>query len=309
MNDGPLVSIGVPVYNGEKYLRRALDSLLAQNYPKIELIVSDNASTDNTQAICREYAAVDSRLCYYRNEANIGMLSNFAKVLRLAGGAYFMWAAADDYWAPDFVLTMINELERHPEAGVAMSAVDLVDEESALVATVRFEGALNPNSFDHHQMFLAVTALGRKIRKYNFFIYGLFRRDILSKAMRFYVDTVAGDRLFICMMALITRFRYVDKVLHTRQTHKAGLWQRYPDETFSQIFYRPNWRYRISYYRIVFQLGLMLWRCDMIPLNRKRYIPHGMWRLASGLFLQNSLLYKLTAGFKRRLVKRFRPAI
>ena len=76
----PLVSIGLPVYNGENYVRQALDSLLAQDYESFELIVSDNASTDATQQICLEYASQDSRIRYHRNEVNIGLYNNFTRV-------------------------------------------------------------------------------------------------------------------------------------------------------------------------------------------------------------------------------------
>ena len=90
------VSIGMPVYNGEKYIREALDSLLGQSFTGFELIISDNASTDGTEAICQQYAAKDSRIRYVRQPVNLGALDNFTFVLDEARGGYFMWAAADD---------------------------------------------------------------------------------------------------------------------------------------------------------------------------------------------------------------------
>jgi glycosyltransferase involved in cell wall biosynthesis len=89
----PLVSIGMPVYNGENFLRLALSSLLAQDYPHFELIISDNASDDGTEEICREYQAHDRRIRYLRHRENRGSPWNFAFVAR---GDYFMWAAHDD---------------------------------------------------------------------------------------------------------------------------------------------------------------------------------------------------------------------
>lgn len=105
----PLVSIGMPVYNGEKYIRQALDSLLAQDYGHFELIISDNASTDGTPEICREYAARDSRIAYYRNQENMGAAWNFKRVLDLAAGEYFMWLP-HDYRLLDanYLSTLIN---------------------------------------------------------------------------------------------------------------------------------------------------------------------------------------------------------
>jgi glycosyltransferase involved in cell wall biosynthesis len=90
--DKPRLSIGMPVFNGEKYLKEALDSILAQTYSDFELLISDNASTDRTEQICREYAAKDRRIRYYRNEKNIGAPKNFNRVFELSSGKYFRWA-------------------------------------------------------------------------------------------------------------------------------------------------------------------------------------------------------------------------
>jgi glycosyltransferase involved in cell wall biosynthesis len=95
----PLLTIGVPVYNGAKYLRQALDSLLAQSYENFELMISDNASTDQTGDICRSYAAKDERVRYYRNLLTVPINDNFHRVLTLASSDYFMWAACDDCWS------------------------------------------------------------------------------------------------------------------------------------------------------------------------------------------------------------------
>lgn len=104
----PTVSIGMPVYNGDKYIREALDSLLAQSFTDFELVISDNASTDDTQAICEEYARSDVRIRYVRQSENKGAFANFKFVLDEAIGEHFMWAAADDFWSPNW----IEELSR-----------------------------------------------------------------------------------------------------------------------------------------------------------------------------------------------------
>lgn len=99
----PAVSIGMPVFNGERSLRAALDSLLEQSFTDFEVIISDNASTDQTESICRDYAARDNRIRYVRQPTNIGVAANFKFVLDEAQGEYFMWAACDDTRSPDFV--------------------------------------------------------------------------------------------------------------------------------------------------------------------------------------------------------------
>lgn len=105
----------MPIYNGEPFVRRALDALLAQTFNDFELIVSDNASTDGTEAICREYAAKDERIRYFRNDYNIGATANFRFVLDQAVGYFFMWAAADDFRSSDFVMANVRFLESNPD--------------------------------------------------------------------------------------------------------------------------------------------------------------------------------------------------
>jgi glycosyltransferase involved in cell wall biosynthesis len=107
----PVVSIGFPVYNGEKYMRDALDSLLAQTFTAFELIISDNASTDATQAICLEYAARDSRIRYLRQAENLGAAGNFRFVLAEAVAGYFMWASADDRWDVGWLAALADKLD------------------------------------------------------------------------------------------------------------------------------------------------------------------------------------------------------
>src|SRR5579871_3942080 len=110
------VSIGLPVHNGERYLREAIDSLLAQTYRDFELIISDNGSTDGTEAICRAYAAADPRIRYYREEQNRGCAWNWNRVFALARGEIFKWAAHDDVCAPRLVERCLEALDRCPEA-------------------------------------------------------------------------------------------------------------------------------------------------------------------------------------------------
>lgn len=128
----PKVSIGMPVYNGEPFIREALDSLLAQTFTDFELIISDNASTDGTEAICREYAAKDARIQYVRQAANRGSTANFQFVLDEALGEYFMWAAADDEWLPKFIETTVNCLQTDESASMAMTGYRCVSRFSPL---------------------------------------------------------------------------------------------------------------------------------------------------------------------------------
>src|SRR5215469_6919606 len=107
----PKVSIGMPVYNGANYLRSSVPSLLAQDYEDFELLISDNASTDETESICRELAESDGRIRYFRNERNVGAAQNYNKVFRLASGTFFKWAAHDDECHPTMLRRCVEVLE------------------------------------------------------------------------------------------------------------------------------------------------------------------------------------------------------
>ncbi|HKJ45099.1 MAG TPA: glycosyltransferase family 2 protein, partial [Balneolales bacterium] len=111
----PRVSIGMPVYNGENYIERAISSILAQTYKDFELIISDNASTDKTQEICKMFVGRDNRVRYHRNSKNIGAARNYNIVFRLSRGKYFKWAAHDDELAPAFLEDAVNVLEKNKD--------------------------------------------------------------------------------------------------------------------------------------------------------------------------------------------------
>jgi len=127
MSNQPRLSIGLPVYNGEKSLRKMLDSILGQTYSSYKLIISDNASTDATQKICEEYLARDKRIRYVRQEKNRELLWNFTFVLNEAKSPYFVWAAHDDYWHPTFLEKNIKVLESEKKFVGSISRVKFVD--------------------------------------------------------------------------------------------------------------------------------------------------------------------------------------
>ena len=129
----PRVSIGVPVYNGARYLGEAIESLLRQTYEDIEIIISDNASTDATEEIASSFAARDPRVRYDRLPKNIGAAANFNRVLALARGEYFRWASADDLSAPEFVERCVAVLDRQPDVVQAYPRAKLIDEHGAVI--------------------------------------------------------------------------------------------------------------------------------------------------------------------------------
>ena len=122
----PKVSVGIPVFNGEQFLRKSIESIINQNYKNIEIIISDNCSTDNTGSICLEYASRDNRIRYIRQPKNYGSINNFMTVLSQASGQYFMWAGADDFIDENWIASLLEICERNNS--LAFGVVQYIDE-------------------------------------------------------------------------------------------------------------------------------------------------------------------------------------
>lgn len=259
----PLVSIGMPVHNGEKYIIRALNSLLAQEYEKYEIIISDNASTDQTPRILKEYASKYPCIRIYTHPENVGAQENFRTVLELARGKYFMWAAVDDYWLPSFTGTLVNEFNNSPDSGVAMCAVERVREDGTPHGTIRFLGKDDPNCKDFLRMAIGLASP----LKYNFYTYGLFRRELLQPAFRVTRGIQASDRWFLLQISLASRFRYVDDVLHIRTIYAEPYYERYPaDELGRKLFiYEQKW----FDFQSIPVVGKVICQSAIIPWHRK----------------------------------------
>jgi glycosyltransferase involved in cell wall biosynthesis len=128
-----ILSIGLFVYNGAMFLSETLDSLLGQTFRDFELIISDNGSSDITQQICERYAAVDARIRYYRNNTNMGAGWNVRRVLSLATGRYFKWAACDDLYEPIFLARCIEALESDPSFVLAHANTRVIDGQGKVI--------------------------------------------------------------------------------------------------------------------------------------------------------------------------------
>ena len=130
----PLVTIGVPVYNGADFLPQALDSILSQSYSNLEVIVSDNASTDDTAAVCSSYARNDDRVKIVRQKTNIGVIGNWNAVARMASGRYFKWSSASDRCAPTFVEQCVRLMEADSTVVLVYSHTAFIDDENLPVS-------------------------------------------------------------------------------------------------------------------------------------------------------------------------------
>lgn len=210
------------VWNAENFIEQAIDSLLSQDFTDFELIISDNASTDKTGEICRQYAKRDNRIRYYRNDVNIGMEANFKKVLDLANAPYFMWASYDDLWEPSYISEMVEVLDNNESLIIASSISDEIDE----------EGKQTWAHYDHLDLYSQGTTFKRA---YKFlikdhwyhqanFIYGLMRASVIEeiggfvnfreyREERHNMVEYAIDTLTIFRLIFEGDFFIVDKVL------------------------------------------------------------------------------------------------
>lgn len=132
MNKPPLVTIGVPVFNESRFLTQTLDSLLAQDYKNIEIIISDNHSTDETESICQAYNLEHKHISYHRFDENHGPTKNFEYVLNHANGEYFMWAAGHDLWSSNYITACVQILDSHPKAVIAYGASRWINKNSEI---------------------------------------------------------------------------------------------------------------------------------------------------------------------------------
>jgi glycosyltransferase involved in cell wall biosynthesis len=219
----PRVSIGLPVFNGEKYLRETLDSILAQTYRDFELIVSDNASTDHTQQICQDYAEKDSRIRYYRNEKNLGAPRNYNLVFELCSGEYFKWAAHDDVLAPEFLQKCVAALDKDQSIVLCCSRTGRIDEHGTLVGMYNQGMLRRISSWKAHERFGDLIGLIYTPCP----IFGVGRATSFGKTP-LHGSYIGADRNLLAEIGLMGRIYEIPECLF--------FWRDHPD-SYSSVFY------------------------------------------------------------------------
>jgi glycosyltransferase involved in cell wall biosynthesis len=213
MNGRPRVSIGLPVFNGERYLAAAIESILAQSFVDLELIICDNASTDATKAICMRYANEDQRVRYFRHDQNLGAAANFNFTVKLATGEYFKWAAHDDLLEREFLEKCIEALEADPGAVLCCSLATMLGANGAKWRE-RYDAArLNVEHPRPSQRF------GARLRTLRFVeVFGVIRTKTLKQT-----DLIGkypyADRVLLAELALFGRFINIPEFLFTLRDH------------------------------------------------------------------------------------------
>jgi glycosyltransferase involved in cell wall biosynthesis len=208
---GPRVSIGLPVHNGERYLSQAIDALLAQSLADFELIISDNASTDGTEEICRRYQALDGRIRYFRQPVNIGAAANHNFVVHQARGEYFKWASHDDLYGRDLLLRCVEALDANPSVVLSHTWEAFIDAEGNLLRRVDYRLATDSPSAPERFADCLFVQGGDDI-------YGVMRTDILRRTP-LHGSYHHAERTVVAEMGLYGPFCQVPEVLYFRRDH------------------------------------------------------------------------------------------
>jgi glycosyltransferase involved in cell wall biosynthesis len=235
-DSAPLVTIGVPAYNAEQFIGAALESLLGQTMRDIEVVVSDNASTDGTEKLCRELAARDSRLRYVRQPVNRGGAANFNAVfeLRHPGSRYFKWAAADDVYDPRYLEAVLGLLQSDRTVAVAHTATDDIDEEGRFLRTWDDQGL----QADHPDVAVRFASLSQHHHEC-FSIFGLMEAETLAgtRGLGYYPES---DRVLLAELALRGRLVDVPEVLFHRRQHAGRSVNAYPSARQRVAWFNPE---------------------------------------------------------------------
>ena len=237
----PRISIGLPVYNGARYLREAIESILAQTFTDFELIISDNASTDSTPEICQEYAAQDRRIRYCRNPHNIGASQNHNRVFELSIGEYFKWAGHDDICQSEYLERCVEVLDSQPSVVLCYSKSVIIDESSQIIGEV-FDNLhlISPHPYQRYKKYHDYFREPTWCNAAN----GLIRADIL-RTTALIGSYPASDEVMLGELALLGEFYEIPEYLFLRREHPCRLTRAYKNQKQLAVEFDPANQNRI----------------------------------------------------------------
>lgn len=285
----PRVSIGMPVYNGERFLGQALDSILGQSFEDFELIISDNSSTDGTQAICRDYMAKNKRIKYYRTPENIGLVKNYDRVFELSIGEYFKWAACDDLCAPEFLMRCVEVLDHEPTVILCYPKATIIDERGKKMFD--YEDRLDLRSPLPHKRFRKFL---RKPPGCNP-VYGLMRRNVLCETQLLRAFD-ASDYILLAEMCLRGQFREVPERLFYRRSHPQMSRRATRSKRDYVVWLDSSYRGKNTFpiLTVLFQMIMSIQRVPMS--NYQRFLCFAAILGASFILGNRALKWKRTRG-------------
>jgi glycosyltransferase involved in cell wall biosynthesis len=246
MSNIPKVSLGLPVYNGEKFLKSTLESIISQSFTDFRLIICDNYSTDRTEEICREFMEKDSRISYVKNEKNLGAAANFNKVFKLSEGKYFKWATYDDILMPNFLQKCVDVLESNDGTSLCYSKRIIIDEFGNEIDRVSDGLFLDQNETCYRYRHFVKRF--RYTTKWAIPVLGLFRYSELAKT-RLLGTYPAADTIILCEVALRGRFHEIDEYLFMSRKHDQMSNKANPTAAKLALFYDPKNKGKIQFPR------------------------------------------------------------
>ena len=226
----PLVSVSLPVYNGARYVERAIDSILSQTYRNIELIITDNASTDDTPAIAARAAARDDRVRIVRNPRNLGAAPNFNLGVELARGTLFKWAAHDDICAPRFIEACVQALGEHPDAVLAYTDELDIDSHGEFIENRPYLLDTGPAAVEQRLARILQQTRGSPP------IFGVIRTEVLRRT-GLIGSYDQSDQVLLAEMMLHGRFHRVPEVLLHHREHPERSVRAYPTRAAAAVWF------------------------------------------------------------------------
>jgi glycosyltransferase involved in cell wall biosynthesis len=301
--NAPRVSVGLAVYNGERYLARAIESILGQTYDDLELIICDNDSTDGTAEICAEYVAKDNRVRYYRNPFNIGGVRNENRTFYLSRGEFFKLAAHDDLISPNFLAVSVQALDDDPFADICVPSTIVIDGDGTELSVDAPVAGVEPTP---SRRMRALADAGYMCEA----TYGVVRMSSL-RAIRPQGNFLHSDRIVLCELAARGPFHHEADAILYRRLHEGNAFRDWrgrmswfqPELKRSGKVRLPHWQLLVGY------LG-MIARTRLGVFDRVRCtLEVGRWSLRASRSLVADLVYAarmLTMGRSRRQARYMR---
>jgi hypothetical protein len=254
------------VYNGERFLATALDSLLSQTAGDMVILVGDNASIDGTPDIVREYAARDPRVRHIRHRQNLGAARNYSVLCEMANTEFFRWMAVDDCCEPRFHEACIETLERHPDAVLTYPRIMMIDEDGCHLEEYE-EGLHLPHERPSERLLTLVCSLGLVNA-----LYGVARTSVLKRT-RLLGSFRGSDIAFLAELSLHGKIIEIPEVLMLRRMHEESYTSMTPEE--QQEFYDPGGRpqtLEFFYWRLLVEYLRTVTRAPVSALERARLL-------------------------------------
>ena len=232
----PRASVGLPVFNGERYLEESLGSMRAQHYDDFEIVICDNASTDRTEEICRDLAADDERVIYHRQSTNRGAGFNYNDCFQRSRGEFFTWLAHDDLRAPAFLAKCVSVFDSAPGSVVLVYPKALfIDADGEVIGPDDY-GVADRSTAPHRRLRAVVTDRGAVNP-----LFGLIRASALDKT-RLIGSFTASDRVLLAELALLGEIREVPERLIHRRLHDQMSTEANPGNAERQRWFDPGAR-------------------------------------------------------------------